>query len=102
VRACARQGWALLQRYERPLLAGKWTEMLSNEGRHEDAARITGFLLQTCEAKDIPTIGETRQLLDAAEAVSRLALGGERWLRHVDEGRSFDETRAFACLGAPL
>jgi predicted ATPase/DNA-binding winged helix-turn-helix (wHTH) protein len=100
VRTCARQVWALLQRYERPLLAGKWTEMLSNEGRHEDAARVTGFLLQTCEAKDIPTIGETRRLLDAAEAVSRPALGSERWLRHVDEGRSFDATRAFACLGA--
>ena len=100
VRACARQVWALLQRYQRPLLAGKWTEMLSAEGRHEDAARVTGFLLQTCEAKGIPTIGETRQLLDAAEAVSRPALGSERWLRHVDEGRSFDETKAFASLGA--
>jgi hypothetical protein len=99
VRACARHVWALLQRYERPLLAGKWTQMLSTEGRHEDAARVTGFLLQTCEAKDIPTTGETRQLLDAAEAVSRPALGSERWLRHVDEGRSFDEIRAFACIG---
>lgn len=102
VRACARQVWALLQRYERPLLAGKWTEMLSAEGRHEDAARITGFMLQTCEARNIPAIGETRQLLDTAEALSRAALGSERWLRHVDEGRSFDETRAFACLGVPL
>ncbi len=102
VRACARQVWALLQRYERPLLAGKWTEMLSAEGRHEDAARITGFLLQTCEDKNLPAIGETRQLLDAAETASRAALGSERWLRHFDEGRSFDETRAFACLGAPL
>jgi len=101
VRACALQVWALLQRYERPLLAGKWTEMLSREGRHEDAARITGFLLQTCDARNIPAIGETRQLLDAAEALSCPALGRERWLRHVDEGRSFDETAAFACIGAP-
>jgi hypothetical protein len=31
-----------------------------------------------------------------SQAVSRPALGSERWMRHVDQGRSFDETRALA------
>ena len=100
VRAAARRFWALVQRFRFPYLASKWAVMLNAEGRHEDAARIVGFVHQATEAGCGPMPAFSRAEIARVEAVARAAIGDERWVRGVEQGRGFDEARAFACVGA--
>jgi hypothetical protein len=59
-----------------------------------------GFLRQATEAGGGPMPAFSVAEMGQVEAVARGAIGDERWERGVEEGRGFDDARAFACVGA--
>ncbi len=99
VRAEARRLWRSMKRYGVLQGACEWVEMLVAEGRHDAAARLSGFILQTYEREGQGLARGPREIFDLAEAQGRAALGDAAWERALHEGRAQDDAGAFACLG---